>query len=122
MRQQHEEPDRYARYWSWVANLTRNMQGHVCCFPDCDRPIWQIHHAVYLELNEWGELVPIKGHEQPGVHVFGLCKEHHGNARQQHLCHQDAAHHYNNWIRGKVQPDLLDARNTPEYYQRLVCG
>ena len=116
MRRQREKLDRYAQYWSWTAKLTRSIQGGLCAYPGCDRKIWQVHHAVYQEYDEFKNLVPIRGREKPGIHAFGVCKCHHSKFNPL------GAHHPLNWEKGVVEPDLLDAKQKPEYYQKLLAG
>lgn len=113
---QRKEYDRYSNYWDWTCNLTRAIQGGLCAYPGCDRSIYQVHHAVYQEYDEFKRLVPIKGRERPGVHCFGLCKFHHSKQ------HRLGAHHPINWEKGVIPPDRLDAKQKPGFYRKLLEG
>ena len=110
--------DRYSDSWEDISYKAKVLTGHLCSYPSCGRKAFQTHHAVYLE-RRGDRLVPIKSWEVAGVHVFPLCKKHHGDARNPSNSHKDAAHHPFNWI-GNVPP--FERRNTPAYYKLLVSG
>jgi len=110
------KPDRYARYWCWISGLAKRVTGGLCCYPGCEYKATETHHAAYLEKDDRDRLIPTKGREIPGVHVFGLCDRHHSKFKL------DGAHHPNNWKRGTIAPDYLDAIQEPEFYKKLVEG
>ena len=108
--------DRYARYWCWTSKLTKQITGGLCCYPGCENRTTETHHAAYLEKDERDRLIPTKGREIPGVHVFGLCDRHHSRFVF------EGAHHPINWTKGIVPPDYLDALQKPHFYCLLVEG
>lgn len=107
--------DRYAEWWADISRQARRLVGNQCCYPKCCRRAQAVHHAAYLERNTIGQLVPIRGREIPGVHVFPLCAFHHSKR-------PGCAHHPSNWQASKLPPPGLDAVQLPHFYQRLLEG
>lgn len=97
---------RYGETWRshTVPKAHRSTKG-ICCHCH-QRPSKEIHHAVYRDSRG-----AIADREEPGIHVFPLCKP----------CHESVAHNSQNWIRARQNPGLNN-RNTDEFYNRLRIG
>ena len=96
---------RYAANWTEISAQAKRMTNGSCCYPNCDNPATETHHVLYKDKQG-----AIAGREQPGVHVFGLCEEHH-----------QLAHSPRNWRKDYRCPELGN-KNTPKFYLLLRQG
>lgn len=104
---------RYASNWSAKSRECRALTGGICCYPGCNEPATESHHALYFDKEG-----AIAGREVSGVHIFPGCDEH---VAMKCCSLPDNAHNWRNWIRPKKDP-VMGNRNTANYYKKLRQG